>query len=528
MGLLDVLKTSIKSVGLTNNPITNANLSLGRNLYDNYIQNKQQKATLTKANAPGGFGGTIGVSNAPSSGTLNIPGQTIMYKSAGAPIPTPQSTALNKMKVPAALSKPLSPSSSDTTSQNNFSAPASQTPTLENMKMNNLQSLVYPTGNNQATQLQQPQQSMDSAYLDALKQYQTEYANKANEQAQYLAPSEQEKQLQAQIDALTAQQGNLSASEALGLANIKSQPIAMNYQTGQSAALQNQAAAQQQALGAQQTPLINLLARAQANRGIQSNIVQNQAEIAKNNLANFQSLYAPKEIAAGTSLVQRNPTTGAYEQIASGGLKPTDDISNYNFAKQQNPGIGSFTDWKRQQAALSTGAYDIQTDPNTGAVYRINKLTGVTEPMPGIGGSGQLNIGVKQSDAQLQAAGYANRAQTSAQIVDQLGNVGSELKGIVSGSSLFPNALKSPERQQLEQAQRDFVNAVLRKESGAVIAQNEFDNAAKQYFPQPGDSAAVIQQKKDNRNLKIQSLIQEAQTAYQGNQSGTGNSVFSW
>jgi hypothetical protein len=64
--------------------------------------------------------------------------------------------------------------------------------------------------------------------------------------------------------------------------------------------------------------------------------------------------------------------------------------------------------------------------------------------------------------------------------------------------------------QQAEQAQRDFVNAVLRQESGAAIGPSEFDNARKQYFPQPGDSTAVIQQKAANRKLAIQGLQNNA------------------
>lgn len=60
--------------------------------------------------------------------------------------------------------------------------------------------------------------------------------------------------------------------------------------------------------------------------------------------------------------------------------------------------------------------------------------------------------------------------------------------------------------QKAEQAQRDFINAVLRQESGAAIAESEFDNARKQYFPQPGDGDAVIKQKARNRQLAIQAL----------------------
>lgn len=72
------------------------------------------------------------------------------------------------------------------------------------------------------------------------------------------------------------------------------------------------------------------------------------------------------------------------------------------------------------------------------------------------------------------------------------------------------NAALSPQNQQLEQAQRDFVNATLRQESGAAISQGEFENAKRQYFPQPGDSAEVIAQKAANRKLAIEGFKRSA------------------
>lgn len=66
------------------------------------------------------------------------------------------------------------------------------------------------------------------------------------------------------------------------------------------------------------------------------------------------------------------------------------------------------------------------------------------------------------------------------------------------------NMMLSPEQQRVEQAQRDFVNAVLRQESGAVISPSEFENAQKQYFPVVGDKDEVKAQKRANRKLAIQ------------------------
>lgn len=81
--------------------------------------------------------------------------------------------------------------------------------------------------------------------------------------------------------------------------------------------------------------------------------------------------------------------------------------------------------------------------------------------------------------------------------------------------SKLPSAAQTPQYQQYEQYKKDFINAKLRQESGAAIAQSELDNADKQYFPQPGDSPQVITQKEANRALVTQGMIAAAGTAYQ-------------
>lgn len=121
------------------------------------------------------------------------------------------------------------------------------------------------------------------------------------------------------------------------------------------------------------------------------------------------------------------------------------------------------------------------------------------------------------TDEQSKAGGFGVRAATSHEILNYVGNDGKVQPGKIKrsleavpfvGESLgtLTNWTQSAGQQQIEQAQRDFVNAILRRESGAVISPSEFENAAKQYFPQPGDSPAVIQQKKMNRENSIASL----------------------
>lgn len=114
---------------------------------------------------------------------------------------------------------------------------------------------------------------------------------------------------------------------------------------------------------------------------------------------------------------------------------------------------------------------------------------------------------------QYEVAGYANRLVQANSIFDTLAVV----PGFESRSwwgRIAPAIIKSPEMKQQEQAERNFVNALLRRESGAAIAESEFESAEKQYFPRPFDDEITLANKKQNRLLVLQSLILEAGNAF--------------
>ena len=129
-------------------------------------------------------------------------------------------------------------------------------------------------------------------------------------------------------------------------------------------------------------------------------------------------------------------------------------------------------------------------------------------------------VGLKNKDpneGQSNAFLYANRATAANNaIADLEGSASINAAGTAQGLAGVPliggalgagaNFALSPSTQRYLQAQRDFINAVLRKESGAAIGKDEFDNARQQYFPQPGDSNEVKQQKANNRALAIQGI----------------------
>ncbi len=87
------------------------------------------------------------------------------------------------------------------------------------------------------------------------------------------------------------------------------------------------------------------------------------------------------------------------------------------------------------------------------------------------------------------------------------------MKNQMQGAALMGplESFKDPKLKAYEQTKRDFISAVLRKESGAAISAGEYVEEGKKYFPQPGDPPEVLEQKAESRgqalaNMKAQSV----------------------
>lgn len=120
------------------------------------------------------------------------------------------------------------------------------------------------------------------------------------------------------------------------------------------------------------------------------------------------------------------------------------------------------------------------------------------------------------NEGQAKANSFGTRAQEANKIIATLSAQGVQSPSLaqqVTGGEGMTGALATafatPQQQQVDQAQRDFINATLRRESGAVISPQEFTNARKQYFVMPGDSPQVIAQKARNREITIAGILAE-------------------
>jgi len=123
------------------------------------------------------------------------------------------------------------------------------------------------------------------------------------------------------------------------------------------------------------------------------------------------------------------------------------------------------------------------------------------------------------TEGERKAVTFAKRMQDSENIFNKLESGGYDRasvgEGIRSKVSGFLPVAKSKESGQQEQAERNFINSVLRRESGAAISPGEFENAALQYFPRVGDTPEVLQQKRQNRMAATQGIEQEAGRAFE-------------
>ena len=119
------------------------------------------------------------------------------------------------------------------------------------------------------------------------------------------------------------------------------------------------------------------------------------------------------------------------------------------------------------------------------------------------------------TEGQKTLATYASRLEQDLPTIKNLEKdiIGTNL-AIFETQIRLPSALQSSVIQQYMQSARNFINAVLRRESGAVISPTEFTEAYQQYLPRPGDGKKVLEQKEQNRKIVYENYKKGAGSAY--------------
>lgn len=179
----------------------------------------------------------------------------------------------------------------------------------------------------------------------------------------------------------------------------------------------------------------------------------------------------------------------------------------------------------RQEQLNANQGISVQPDENGRLVAVPTKVAPgapvVGRPVVNADGQQIVGKGAAPTEFQGKSAIYGARADEADKILTDLTGKYSPLAvnmkqgagniwAVGGAAEAAGNLMLSKEAQRAEQAMRDFVNAILRQESGAVISEQEFANAQRQYFPQPGDTPETIQQKARNRQIAIEGIKRNA------------------
>lgn len=164
----------------------------------------------------------------------------------------------------------------------------------------------------------------------------------------------------------------------------------------------------------------------------------------------------------------------------------------------------------RETIAATVGKPFEVTGPDGNPVLVQQSKDGTITPVQGY--SPKTAADKPLTEGQAKALGFGSRMREADKVLEQLLSEGTQnsipgSRAPIIGGAI--SALSSGNRQMLDQAKRDFMTAILRRESGASISSGEFDTADKQYFPQIGDTDATIEQKAANRKMAIDGVLIE-------------------
>lgn len=219
--------------------------------------------------------------------------------------------------------------------------------------------------------------------------------------------------------------------------------------------------------------------------------------IDKNNPDNMQPLGGSKRENQGLMnagdgrLYDQN--TGQWITAPDAGAKAPSVQSIYD----PNTGMEKKVQWNPQTKAWddiggvkAPSGTQLTVDPVTGAV------------------TFQQGSGLKPlTEGQSKDTVFVTRAEGALSTLNQFEDALTNFKdSAVSGAPVVGNYLKSEDYQKAEQSGREFLQAVLRKDTGAAITKEETAEYGNVYLPRPGDTPKVIAQKRLSRQRALEAI----------------------
>lgn len=163
------------------------------------------------------------------------------------------------------------------------------------------------------------------------------------------------------------------------------------------------------------------------------------------------------------------------------------------------------------EQAAAYGAQAGQFGPD-GRFYPINPPSGMTIESDGQGGFRMVQgagAGRPLTESQSKDAVYATRAEGALTALEAAGPEALTDRTAVMADRTplgIGRGIQSDQYQVARNAGDEFLQAILRKDTGAAITSQEMAEYGRTYLPQPGDGAAVLRQKSQARVRALEAL----------------------
>lgn len=228
----------------------------------------------------------------------------------------------------------------------------------------------------------------------------------------------------------------------------------------------------------------------------------------------------------GLRLLEADPETAMQQLRASTGLTILGlggDVQKINEAI----GVAEGPDFRpaTREEAAAYGAASGQINVRTGEFKPINPPSGMalrTTPGGGVEVVQGPGAGATFREQETKDIIYATRAEGALAdlepVASQLANLTPRLFEYVPLGQ--GRQFQTPEYQRANVAAMEFLAAILRKDTGAAITQQEIEIYGQTYLPQPGDSQQVLEQKARARRRAIEALRAPMSEAAQGAVAG--------
>lgn len=191
-----------------------------------------------------------------------------------------------------------------------------------------------------------------------------------------------------------------------------------------------------------------------------------------------------------------------------GNLIRTDDAGNFETVvpgQAKPPNVEEIYDPKTGQP------YKAIWNPKTGQYEQVGGVKAPSGTSLTVGPDGTVQFqqggGKPLTEGQAKDTVFVTRAAGSLPLIDKYGealtSLGERLGG---GVPVLGNYAKSPDYQKAEQAGKEFLQAILRKDTGAAITPAETAEYGSVYLPQPGDSKDVLEQKQASRQRALKAI----------------------